>query len=136
MTAYLFRVCGYCLSSTKGKKIMNEMVSCSISLMKHQAILYDKDLMQTTSRCHFCGQEPFGCSTVWLETSLDLQVYRYTDGCSLKGWLLWKRSGTPAAGFPTQVQQPEENPFVFSSCSLLLLWHIPPSSTSAFRCLW
>ena len=95
-----------------------------------------KDWPQTSSRCHSCGQEPFGCSTVKLATFHAQRVYRHTDGCSLKGWLLWKKSNTPAAGVPTLAQQPEGNPVVSFSWFLLLARHIPLSSTSTFRCLW
>jgi len=95
-----------------------------------------KDWPQTSSRCHSCGQEPFGCSTVRLATSLAQRVYRHTDGYSLKGWQPWKRSGTPAVGVPSLAQHSEGNPFVSFSWIPSLSRHIPPSSTSAFRCLW
>ena len=86
-----------------------------------------KDWPQTSSQCHSYGQEPFGCSTVRQATSLVLRVYRHIDGYSLKGWQLWKRSGTPAVGVPSLAQHSEGNPFVSFSWISSLSRHIPPS---------
>ena len=95
-----------------------------------------KDWLQTSSLCHPCVQEPSYCSGERQGVFPDQRVYRHTDGYSLTRWLLWKRSGTPVVVVSSQVLQPEENPSVFSSWSLLLPWHIPRNNTSAFRCSW
>ena len=49
--------------------------------------------------------------------------------------LPWKRSGTPAAGAPSLAQHSEGNSSVSFSWFPSLARHIPPSNTSAFRCL-
>ena len=143
---------GYAISDTKllrlfptvqnlPKNPLRFYISLEIGTIEYAWVLNKeglgyKDWQQTSSQCHFCGQEPFGCSAVRLATSLVQQVYRHTDGCSLKGWLPWKRSGTPAVEVPSLAQHSEGNPFVSFSWIPSLSRHIPPSSTSAFRCLW
>ena len=49
MTSYLFRVCGYWLFSTKGKKKF-----CTACLLEHQAILDDKDHYAPLVKCPEC----------------------------------------------------------------------------------
>ena len=142
---------GYAISDTKllrlfptvqnlPKNPLRFYISLEIGTIEYAWVLNKeglgyKDWQQTSSQCHFCGQEPFGCSTERLATFPALRVYRHTDGYSLKGWLLWKRSGTPAVGVPSLAQRHGGSHVVFSSWLPLPVLHILPSNTSAFRCL-
>ena len=88
MTSYLFWVCGYWLFSTIGKRMMNGMISCLVCLMKHRAILYDKDCQQASSRCLPCGRMPSGCWFVMQEVSPRLPICKRIDGSIPWGWQL------------------------------------------------
>ena len=110
------------------------MTSCLVCLMKHQAILYDKDCMQASSRCLSCGWMTFGCWFGMLVASPRLPTCKRTDESIPWWWLPWRMWDTPGLRCLWLAGLPSKSPAVSSCAEPLPPRHSVLNNTSANRC--